>query len=274
MIKTVRAAVVCGVAVAAMFLTGCTSVHRVILPTIPVAQDLRNAQDTLSMELTGTRTKLLEEQVKLFDEQNKLLKEQNTNLIEELRVNNEMLRLMRADQSVNFNQLSGKVSAIERNLYENQTRLSRLDQQTSEVNRRLGQRMAAAEQAEVERRQQMEKLFEIAMSDFNAGRYDLAINGFQDFSKQYPETPQAVDAEYWAAESYFAKKEYATAEKAYMEFVKKYPESARLCAVFYKLGLSYENQEKTKSRDMVWGNLLQRCPDSQEAQAVTTQTGQ
>jgi tol-pal system protein YbgF len=106
------------------------------------------------------------------------------------------------------------------------------------------------------------------MSDFNAGRYDLAVSGFRDFAKQFPEAPQTIDAEYWIAEAYYAKKEYDTAEKEYMDFVKKYPDGGKYCVAVYKLGLVYENQDKTKRRDFAWKNLLDRCPDSPEAQVV------
>lgn len=260
MVKIIKAVIICGIAVAAMSTTGCSHI------TVMRTKEMHAVRDTLRVDLVAVQANLIQEQAKLLAEQAVLL--------EELRANNEMLRLLRADQVVRFNQIDNKVSAIERNLYENQTRLSRLDQQTTEVNRRLERRMAAEEEAEVERRQQMEKLFEIAMSDFNAGRYDLAINGFQDFARQYPGTTHATDADYWAAESHFAKKDYATAERAFLEFVRKYPEGSKACVSFYKLGLSYEHQKKMQSRDMVWNNLLERCPDTQEAQAVRAQRGQ
>jgi len=265
--RIIRAAVICGIVAAAMLTTGCSHI------TVLTTKQLKGVQDTLSMELTAAQTKLLEGQAKL-EEQNKSLTEQNTALMEELRVNNEMLRLMRADQSVNFNQINSKVTAIERNLYENQTRLSALDQRTSEVNRRLERRMAADEDADLQRQQQIEKLLEIAMGDFNAGRYDLAINGFQDLTRLFPETPQAAEAEYWIAESNFAKKDYAASERLYLAFINKYPTGPRACVSFYKLGLAYERQNKMQSRDAAWSQLLDRCPDSQEAQAVETQMGQ
>jgi TolA-binding protein len=260
-----RVIVICGIAAIAMSATGCS--HMPLL--FSTTKQLGNVQDTLKMELAAVQAKILEEQSKLMEEQAKLLAEQKAAL-EELRINNEMLRLMRADQSVNFSQLNSRVTAIERNLYENQTRLSALDQRTSEVNRQLQRRMVAEEDAETLRRQQIEKLLEIAMGDFNAGRYDLAINGFLDLTRLFPDTPQAAEAEYWIAESNFAKKDYAAAERLYFEFIKKYPNGPRACVSFYKLGLAYERQKKMQSRDVTWANLLERCPDSQEAQAVMT----
>jgi TolA-binding protein len=217
------------------------------------------------MELTAVQNQLIEEQNKLLAEQNKLLEEQKTIA--------EILRLLRADQVVRFNQIDRKVSAIESNLLESHSRISRLDQQTAEVHRRLERRLALEDEAANQLQLQIEKLFEIAMGDFNAGRYDIAIGGFQDLITQFSDSPFAVDAEYWIAESHFAKRDYAAAEKAYFDFIRNRPDAAKNCASLYKLGLAYERQEKIRSRDMVWGNLLDRCPDAQETQAVREQMG-
>jgi tol-pal system protein YbgF len=217
-------------------------------------------RDSLSAELAATQARLIEEQKKLLAEMRTMFEEQKTA--------SEMLRLMRADLLVRFNEIDRKASAIARSTEENTSRLSQMDRKTSEISRRQEQMASAAEDAANQRKVQMEQLFGIAMSDFNAGRYDLSVSGFTDFVKQFPEAPQTPDAEYWMAEARFAKKEYEAAEREYMQMIKKYPDGAKSCAVFYKLGLVYEHQEKKKSMDMVWNNLLQRCPDSEEAQAV------
>jgi tol-pal system protein YbgF len=217
-------------------------------------------RDTLREDLVAAQAKLIEEQGKLLAEMRAMFEEQKTA--------GEVLRQMRADLFVRFNEIDRKASTIARSTEENTSRLSQMDRKTSEISRRQEQMASAAEDATNQRKVQIEKLFEIAMGDFNAGRYDLAVSGFADFAKQFPDAPQAPDAEYWIAEARFAKKEYDVAEKEYMQLIKKYPDGAKSCAVFYKLGLVYEQQEKKKSMDMVWNNLLQRCPDSQEAQAV------
>jgi len=251
--KTLAAFVLC--CIAAPLFSGC-----VAIVNEKKYQAMQNRVDSLYTELAELQNDLLEEQGNLLAEQKKLMENQQTNI--------EMLRLLRADQQMRFGEIDRKVSAIENNVFESQSRLSRLDKQTAEVGRKLEQKLANDEEAANQRKLQLEKLFEIAMGDFNAGRYDLAISGFRDFVKQFPEAPQTVDAEYWIAEAYYAKKEYESAEKEYFEFVKKHPDGGKYCVSLYKLGLAYEHQEKTKSRDMVWKNLLDRCGNSPEAQAV------
>jgi len=259
MAKILMALIVC--CIAAPLFSGCVAV--IGKKTHQAALD---RADSLYTELSDRQDEFSEAQDSLLTEQQKLMEALQTSI--------EMLRLLRADQQMRFGEIDRKVSAIETNVFESQSRLSRLDRQTAEVGRRLEQKLANDEDAANQRKLQLEKLFEIAMGDFNAGRYDLAVSGFRDFVKQFPETPQATDAEYWIAEAFYAKKEYDTAEKEYFGFVKKYPDGGKYCVSLYKLGLVYDVQGKTKSRDMVWKNLLDKCESSPEAQAVKSrQTG-
>jgi tol-pal system protein YbgF len=256
--KIIKTIAICAVAALALSVAGC-STNKFVMRWTGVSE----AQDTVRTDIAAMQSKIIEEQNKLLAEQAKLLADQKMII--------DMLMPMRAEQGVRFNEIDRKVSAIMSNMFESQSRLSRLDQKTSEVSRRLEQKLASEEEASNQRTLQLEKLFEIAMGDFNSGRYDLAITGFADLARQYPDAAQVPDAVYWIAEAHFAKKDYATAEKSYMDFVKKYPDGQKSCVAFYKLGLAYEHQEKVQSRDMVWKQLLSRCPDRQEAQSVKVQ---
>ena len=236
---------VCG-ATAVLLFQGCSNL------TMLRTQELRSVQsrvDSLHHELSSMQKKIIEEQ----------------------KTQSEMLRLMRADQQVRFNELDRKVSIIEGNLSENQHRLSKIDEKTAEFQKRLEAKLVADSVASNSKTAEIEKLFQIAMSDFNAGRYDIALNGFKDLWQQYPESPLAQEAEYWEIECVYAKKEYANAERAYIGYIKKYPQGPKTCVALYKLGLVYEKQDKIKSKKMVWKKLLEQCPDSQEAKVVQAQ---
>lgn len=226
--------------------SGCSNI------TMLRTQELRAVQahvDSLNTKLTSLQSKIMEEQ----------------------KAQSEMLRLMRADNQVRFDEISGKVANIEGNLSENQDRLSKIDQKTADVKKQLEAKLAADSVAANSRSAEIEKLFQVAMGDFNAGRYDIAINGFKDLSSQFPDSPQAQESDYWVAECNYAKKEYTDAEGSYINYIKRYPQGNRMCAALYKLGLTYEKQKKVKSRDIVWNKLIQQYPDSQEAKVVKKQ---
>lgn len=192
-------------------------------------------------------------------------------MYEEQKAQSELVRLMRADQQLRFGEIDRKVSEIASNLNENQFRISKIGETTAEFQKKFEARLAADSLAGSSRDAEIEKLFQIAMSDFNAGRYDVAVKGFQDLVGQFPESPSAQDAEYWLAECHYARRSWRAAEQAYVSYVKKYPQGARLCVALYKLGLAYEKQDKGKSRTMVWKKALEQCPDSPEIQTIRLQ---
>lgn len=192
--------------------------------------------------------------------QEKLLKEELTQ--------EEMLRLIRAYEEVHFNEIDLKESRIRGDIVEDQDRLSKIDDQTIEYQKLLEAKLAADSSALNSRAAEIDKLLQIAMNDFNAGRFDIAFNGFKELYGQFPGSPQAQDAEYWAAECLYAKKEYDEAIKAYIEYLRKYPSGAKVENSLYKLGLAYEKESKSKEKEMVWKKLLEQFPDSQEAKLV------
>jgi TolA-binding protein len=214
--------------------------------TVLRTQELYAVQDSLRAEIDSLRTKILEEQ----------------------RNQEELLRLIRADQQVRFSQLEKQIVDVGSGLSENQYRLSRIDEKTADFQKKLEAKLSADSVSTNSRKAEIEKLFQIATGDFNAGRLDIAKAGFKDISSRFPDSPQGQEAEFWTGECGYAKKEFADAETSFLLYFKKYPQGAKACLTLYKLGLCYEKLDKKKSKELVWKKLLDKCPDSQEAQLV------
>lgn len=214
--------------------------------TVLRTQELYAVRDSLKTEIDSLRVKILEEQ----------------------RNQDELLRLIRADQQVRFSQLEKQIVDVGSGLSENQYRLSKIDEKTADFQKKLEARLASDSVSTNSRKTEIEKLFQIATSDFNAGRFDIAKAGFKDISSRFPESPQGQEAEFWAGECSYAKKDYADAETAFLLYFKKYPQGQKACQTLYKLGLCYEKLDKNKSKDMVWKKLVDKFPDSQEAQLI------
>jgi TolA-binding protein len=166
-------------------------------------QELREVKaqvDSLQSELTAMQKKILEEQ-----------KNQS-----------EVLRLLRADLQIRFNELDRKVSTIDGNLSESQFRLSKIDEKTAEFNKRLEAKLNA-DSASNSRFSETERFFQLATNDFNAGRYDIALAAFQNIISQFPESSLGQESHYWIAECFYATRKYSDAEKAYLNYIKNYP---------------------------------------------------
>jgi TolA-binding protein len=219
---------------------GCSSI------TVLRTQELYNVRDSLKTEIARLEKKIDEQQ----------------------QIQNEMLRLIRADQQVRFSEIEKQIGDVGSGLSENQYRLSRIDDKTADFQRQLEARLASDSLSVNSRNAEILRLFQVATRDFNAGRFDIAKKNFRDISSRFPEFPQGQESEFWVGECNYAKKEYAEAESALLLYVKKFPQGTKACVALYKLGLCYEKMDKDKSKELVWKKLLDKCPDTQEAQIV------
>ncbi|MCX7727534.1 MAG: outer membrane protein assembly factor BamD [Chitinispirillaceae bacterium] len=218
--------------------------------------------------ITMLRTKELRAVKTEVDSLRKELISLQKTMYEEQKAQTELIRLLRADQETRLSTIERKIAEISSNVAETQYHLSTITQKTVEVNKKLEAKFAADSINNTNRKTEAEKLFQIAMSDFTAGRYDIASKGFKDVASRFPESPLASEAEYWIAECSYAKKDYNSAEEDYIIYIKKYPQGSKLCVALYKLGLTYEKQNKIKSKNMVWKKALEQCPDSPEVQVI------
>ncbi len=64
-----------------------------------------------------------------------------------------------------------------------------------------------------------------AYNDYLKGNYDLAVAGFEEFLKKFPETSLTAHAQYWIVEAYFNKRSYSQAIEAYERVIANYPKS-------------------------------------------------
>jgi tol-pal system protein YbgF len=104
-----------------------------------------------------------------------------------------------------------------------------------------------------------------AMNDYNSGNYDLALAGFQNYLEQFPDASQSDRAQYWIAESHYAKKDYKSAIDAFSRVIKTYPKSDKNAGAKLKIGYSYLN-ENNKAKAREWLNrVIKEYPGTKEA---------
>jgi len=200
---------------------------------------------------------------RLVDVQNEILDNQKKQA--------ELLRLLRADQLSKFTALEGDVSKLVNAFAENEQRLSKIDKKTAEIRKHWEEASRGDSLRQVQSSSEMENYFKVAYNDFVAGRYELALNGFEQFFAQYPDSELAEEAAFWTAESNYALTNYEEAQKQYMGYIKAYPQGKKICPALYKLGLVFRKLNKEKSTNMVWDKLSAQCPESQEAQLAAAQ---
>jgi tol-pal system protein YbgF len=110
-----------------------------------------------------------------------------------------------------------------------------------------------------------EALYNTAYLDFTRGNYDLAIQGFSEYLKLYPDSDLSDNAQYWIGESYFTKQEW---QMAFIEFEKverNYSTGNKLPGALYKMGLCYLNMKNRTEGKKYLDRVIKEFPNSPEA---------
>jgi outer membrane protein assembly factor BamD len=93
------------------------------------------------------------------------------------------------------------------------------------------------------------KLYLKGLSLFNRGKYQIAIEIFDDVKNYYPESVHASRAEIRTADSHFFLMEYEEAIVIYEEFRKLHPYHQDIPYILFQIGQAYFKQVKSSDRD-------------------------
>ena len=125
---------------------------------------------------------------------------------------------------------------------------------------------------------QPQDLYQASYIDFSKGGYALAIDGFRDFLRRYPDHPQAHNAQYWIGEGYAAlAQQYTNAgqadraaealQRAVQEFrkvVANYPRSDRAPTALYKEALALMELKQPALAQARLQYLVDNFPQAEE----------
>jgi TolA-binding protein len=124
-----------------------------------------------------------------------------------------------------------------------------------------------------------EQAYQAAYLDFSKGNYPLAIAGFREFVRRYPDSSLADQAQYWVGESLFSQARASQAsgqtekatrelEQAVQEFRRlalNYPRGERVPTALYKEALALLELKQPKLAQARLQYLLEHFPQSEEA---------
>lgn len=109
------------------------------------------------------------------------------------------------------------------------------------------------------------KMFDNAFTDLKSGNYDLAILQFEEFIRQFPDTPRTDDAQYWLAECHYGKRDYARAIIEFEKVEKNYKQSDKLGPSLFKLARSFEETGNKVKACAAFKRITKDFADSFEA---------
>ena len=109
----------------------------------------------------------------------------------------------------------------------------------------------------------LRRAYEASYDDYTAGRFDLAIQGFQGFIQAFPRLANAADAQYNIGMSYYQLSKWTEARDAFQKVITDYPQNTdRVSEAFYKLGQTYERLTQVDNAKRSYETLIQKFPNS------------
>jgi tol-pal system protein YbgF len=119
------------------------------------------------------------------------------------------------------------------------------------------------------------QLFNQAWGEYNAAFYDLAIVGFNEFIKNYPDNERTPGAAFYIGESLLAQKKLDQAAAQFDLVLEKYPTSDRRCIALYRKGQILVEQKQIPQARSAMDNVVKECqgtPDVANAAATDLKT--
>jgi tol-pal system protein YbgF len=109
------------------------------------------------------------------------------------------------------------------------------------------------------------ELYSQAYADYARGNYDLAIQGFSEYIRNYPATDFTDNAQYWIGECLYGKKLYNEAVEAWNVLFRDYPSSDKLPDGRVKKGMALERLGRRSQALVEYRYVVDRFPNSQAA---------
>jgi tol-pal system protein YbgF len=109
------------------------------------------------------------------------------------------------------------------------------------------------------------RLWDMAFSDYAAGQWPLAIQGFETYMRAFPRSEQSDDAQFYIGEAYQLDGKMREALAAYERVAAEFPQSNRAADSYYKRGVIYNTlNQPDKAREM-FETTIKLFPNSESS---------
>jgi tol-pal system protein YbgF len=109
------------------------------------------------------------------------------------------------------------------------------------------------------------RLWDMAYSDYAAGQWPLAIQGFETYLRAFPKSQQSDDAQFYIGEAYQLDGKMREALAAYDRVVSDFPQSDRAADAYYKRGLIYSTLNQPDKAKESFEATIRLFPNSEAA---------
>lgn len=172
-----------------------------------------------------------------------------------------------SDNGAKIDQLSSQIQALHDSLDEMKTRLAAVNKQLNDLTNQ-GQNLAPGATPTPAASAQApppDVLYNNALRDYNAAKYQLAAQEFMDYLKYYGSTDLAGNAQFYLGEIDYRQQNYEQAIKDYDTVLQQYPGGNKAAAAQLKKGYALLELGEKKDGVAELNSLISRYPRSVEA---------
>jgi tol-pal system protein YbgF len=185
-----------------------------------------------------------------------------------------------ADTNSKLEQVSGQIQSLHDTVDELKARLAKITKQLDDI-QQGGQNLAAGQPATAAAPGAMgpsvgnqptaaaapppDVLYNNALRDYNAGKYDLASQEFGDYLKYYSNTDLAGGAQFYLADIEYRQGNFDAAVKDYDKVLEQYPGGSKAAAAQLKKGYALLELGQREAGVRELNSLIARYPRSIEA---------
>ena len=107
-------------------------------------------------------------------------------------------------------------------------------------------------------------VYNMAYTDYLKGNFQLAIEGFNLYREQFPNSPLSDNALYWIGECHFSLREFDVAIEHFNELILNYTSGDKIAAAYLKKGISLMELGKKEEALLVFKLLISKYPLEEE----------
>jgi tol-pal system protein YbgF len=109
------------------------------------------------------------------------------------------------------------------------------------------------------------KTYEQAYGDYAAGLWDLAIDGFEAFLKDFPTATQADEAQFYIGRAYLQDAKYDKAVEAFDKVIRNYAASSNVPSSYFLKGVALRSLKQMDAARESWDTVIKKYPDTAAA---------
>lgn len=148
-----------------------------------------------------------------------------------------------------LDETNNRVAALARRMEENQVQIQTLRSVPSGVSGEISP----------------DRVYSATYNDYLMGNFSLAINGFQDFLANFPESEYADNAAYYLGDCYLQQGRHELAVQAFDQVINLYPKGDKAPVAYFKKAAALQQMQKLDDAVDSLKKLRRLFPKSQEA---------